>query len=72
MKNITSEELSVLSKVCMETNNGDIVQSFKDIKKIDDLLSIQKMKLFLNNAKGRKSNRERHFIDIFRARVLAQ
>ncbi len=72
MKNITSEELSVLSEVCMEINNGDVVQSFKDIKKIDELLTIQKMKLFLNNSKGRKSNRERHYIDIFRARVLAQ
>lgn len=54
----------------MEQNNGDVIQSFKDVKAIDDLLGIVKAKSLINHAKGRKSKNEKRFGEIFRARLL--
>ena len=71
MRNIKSDALQILAEVCMEGNNGDVVQSFKDIKEIDDLMGIIKAKSLINHSKGRKSNREKRFDEIFRARILA-
>jgi hypothetical protein len=71
MRNIKSDALQILAEVCMEENNGDVVQSFKDIKEIDDLMGIIKAKSLINHSKGRKSNREKRFDEIFRARILA-
>lgn len=71
MKHIKKDALPILAEVCMEENEGDVVQSFKDIKTIDDLLGIVKAKSLINLSKGRKSKNERRFNEIFRARVLA-
>ncbi len=71
MRNIKSDALQILAEVCMEENNGDVVQSFKDIKEIDDLMGIIKAKSLINHSKGRKSSREKRFDEIFRARILA-
>lgn len=71
MKHIKKDALPILAEVCMEENEGDVVQSFKDIKTIDDLLGIVKAKSLINLSKGRKSKVEKRFSDIFRARVLA-
>ena len=71
MRNIKSDALQIFAEVCMEENNGDVVQSFKDIKEIDDLMGIIKAKSLINHSKGRKSNREKRFDEIFRARILA-
>ena len=71
MRHIKQDALPILAEVCMEENDGDVVQSFKDIKLIDDLLGIVKVKSLINFSKGRKSKVEKRFNDIFRARVLA-
>lgn len=71
MRNIKSDAMSILAEVSMEENDGDVVQSFKDIKAIDDLLGILRAKSLLNHSKGRKSNVEKRFNEIFRARLLA-
>lgn len=71
MRHIKQDALPILAEVCMEENDGDVVQSFKDIKTIDDLLAIMKAKSLINHSKGRKSNVEKRFDDVFRARVLA-
>lgn len=70
MKHIKKDSLPILAEVCMEENEGDVVQSFKDIKTIDDLLGIVKAKSLINHSKGRKSKVEKRFDDVFRARVL--
>lgn len=71
MRHIKQDALPILAEVCMDENEGDVVQSFKDIKTIDDLLGIVKAKSLINHSKGRKSNVEKRFDDVFRARVLA-
>lgn len=71
MKHIKKDALPILAEVCMEENEGDVVQSFKDVKVIDDLLGIVKAKSLINHSKGRKSNVEKRFDDVFRARILA-
>lgn len=55
----------------MEVNNGDVAQSFKNIKEIDDLLGILKAKSLINHSKGRRTNMEKRFNEVFRARLLA-
>ena len=65
------DAMQILAEVCMEQNNGDVVQSFKDVKEIDDLLGIVKAKSLINHSKGRKSNKEKRFNEVFRARILA-
>ena len=32
MKNINPDAMPILAEVCMEVNDGDVVQSFKEIK----------------------------------------
>lgn len=71
MQNIKSDAMPILAEVCMEENDGDVVQSFKEIKEIDDLLGIVKAKSLLNLSRGRKSKSEHRFNEIFRARLLA-
>ena len=71
MRHIKQDALQILAEVSMEENEGDVVQSFKDIKVIDDLLGIVKAKSLINFSKGRKSKVEKRFNEIFRARVLA-
>ena len=71
MRNIKSDAMPILAEIVMEENEGDVVQSFKDIKAIDDLLGILRAKSLLNHSKGRKSNVEKRFNEIFRARLLA-
>lgn len=71
MNNIKPDAMQLFAEVCMEQNDGDVVQSFKDIKLIDDLLGIIKSKSLINHAKGRKSNREKRFSEIFKARIAA-
>lgn len=70
MKHIKSDAMPILAEVCMEQNDGDVVQSFKEIKLIDDLLGILKAKSLINHTKGRKSNKEKRFGEVFRARLL--
>lgn len=70
MKHIKRDALQILAEVSMEQNNGDAIQSFKDIKVIDGLLGIVKSKSLINHAKGRKSKKEKRFDEIFRARLL--
>ena len=72
MKNIQPDAMRILAEVSMEQNDGDVVQSFKDVKEIDDLLGIVKAKSLINHSKGRKSNVEKRFNEIFRARLLAR
>lgn len=71
MKHIKSDAMPILAEVCMEQNDGDVVQSFKDIKEIDDLLGIVKAKSLINHTKGRRSNKEKRFDEVFRARIAA-
>ena len=71
MKHIKSDAMPILAEVCMEQNDGDVVQSFKDIKVIDDLLGIVKAKSLINHTKGRRSNKEKRFDEVFRARIAA-
>jgi hypothetical protein len=71
MKHIKSDAMPILAEVYMEQNDGDVVQSFKDIKEIDDLLGIVKAKSLINHSKGRRSNKEKRFDEVFRARIAA-
>ena len=71
MRNIKSDALPILAEVSMEENDGDVVQSFKDIKTIDDLLGIVKAKSLINHSRGRKPKVEKRFDAIFRARLVA-
>lgn len=71
MKNIESDAIPILAEVSMEENDGNVLQSFKDIKEIDDLLGIVKAKSLINHSKGRRSNVEKRFNEVFRARLLA-
>ena len=71
MKHIKSDAMRIFAEVCMEQNDGDVIQSFKDIKVINDLMGIVKAKSLINHSKGRKSNREKRFDDVFRARIAA-
>lgn len=70
MKNITRDAMQILAEVSMDVNDGDVVQSFKDITVIDDLLGIQQAKSLINHTKGRKSKKEKRFGEIFCARLL--
>lgn len=70
MKHIKRDAMQIFAEVSMEVNDGDVIQSFKGIKVIDDLLGIVKAKSLINHAKGRKSNNEKRFDEIFRARLL--
>lgn len=70
MKNIKSDAMQIFAEVCMEENGGDVIQSFKDIKVIDDLMGILKIKSLINHSKGRKPNKEKRFEAVFRARIL--
>ncbi len=71
MKHIKPDAMPILAEVCMEENDGDVLKSFREIKLIDDLLGIVKAKSLINHTKGRKTNREKRFNEIFRARILA-
>lgn len=71
MKHIKSDAMPILAEVCMEQNDGDVVQSFKDIKEIDDLMGIVMAKSLINHTKGRRSNKEKRFDEVFRARIAA-
>lgn len=71
MRNIKPDAMRILAEVSMEENEGDVVQSFKDVKEIDDLLGIVKAKSLINHSKGRKPNVEKRFNEVFRARILA-
>lgn len=70
MKHIKRDAMQILAEVSMEVNDGDAIKSFKDIKVIDDLLGILKAKSLINHSKGRRSNVEKRFDEIFRARLL--
>ena len=65
MKHIKRDAMQIFAEVSMEVNDGDAI-----IKVIDDLLGIVKAKSLINHAKGRKSNNEKRFDEIFRARLL--
>lgn len=67
MKHIKLDAMQILAEICMEQNEGNVVQSYKDIKVIDDLMGIVKAKSLINHTRGRKSNRERRFSEIFKA-----
>ena len=71
MKHINTDAMLVLAEICMEKNEGDAVQSYNDIKEIDDLLGILKAKTLINHTKGRRPNREKRYNDVFRARIAA-
>lgn len=71
MRNIKPDAMRILAEVSMEENDGDVVQSFKDIREIDDLLCILKAKSLINHSKGRRSNVEKRFNEVFQARLLA-
>lgn len=61
--------MRILAEVCMEQNDGNVAQSFKDVNLIDDLLGLVKAKSLINHSKGRKSNKEKRFDEVFRARI---
>ena len=69
MKHIKLDAMQILAEICMEQNEGNVVQSYKDIKVIDDLMGIVKAKSLIKHTRGRKSNRERRFSEIFKARI---
>lgn len=69
MENIKSDAMPIIAEVCMEVNDGDVVQSLKDIRLIDDLIGIIRAKSLINHSKGRKTNREKRFDQVFRARI---
>lgn len=71
MRNVKPDAMRILAEVSMEENDGDVVQSYRDIKLIDDLLGILKAKSLINHSKGRRSNMEKRFNEVFRARLLA-
>lgn len=70
MINIKRDAMQILAEVSMDVHDGDVIQSYKDIKLIDDLLSIVKAKSLINHSKGRKPKIEKRFEEIFRARIL--
>lgn len=63
--------MQILAEVCMEQNDGDVAKSFREIKLIDDLMGIVKAKSLINHTKGRRSNKEKRFHEVFRARIAA-
>lgn len=71
MKHIKPDAMQILAEVSMEENDGDVLQSFNDIRLIDDLLGILKAKSLINHSKGRRTNSEKRFNEVFRARLLA-
>ena len=71
MKNIKSDALPIFAEASMEVNDGDVLQSFKDIKTIDDLLGILRAKSLINHSKGRRSKVEKRFNEVFRARIAS-
>ena len=71
MKHIKNDAMQILAEVSMEVNDCDVIQSFKDIKVIDDLLGILKAKSLINHSKGRRSNVEKRFNEVFRERIAA-
>lgn len=70
MKNIKRDAMQILAEVSMDMNGGDVVQSFKDITAIDELLGIIKAKSLINSTRGRKPKNEKRFNEVFRTRVL--
>lgn len=72
MKVIDSFALPILVEASMEVNCDDVQKSFNQIRLIDDLLLILKSKSLINGSRGRKSNKERRFNDIFRGRLLSE
>lgn len=71
MKHIKQDAMRILAEISMEQNDGDVIQSFKDVKEIDDLLGILKAKSLINHSRGRKSNMEKRFNEVFCARLAA-
>lgn len=70
MRNIKNDAKRILAEVSMEMNDGDMVQSFNDIKEIDDLLGVVKLKSLINHSKGRRPNTEKRFDEVIKARLL--
>ena len=69
MRNSKADAMQILAEVSMEQNDGDVVMSFEDIKAIDGLMGVLKAKSLINHTRGRKTNSEKRFKEIFRARL---
>lgn len=70
MKYIKKDAMQILAEVSMEQNDGDVVQSYNDIKLIDDLMCILSAKSLINHTKGRRPNKEKRFDEVFRHRLM--
>ncbi len=57
MKNITDEELLTLYDVSMEENEGDFKKTAHDIKTIDMMLGVLKMRSLINSRSRSKKTR---------------
>ena len=55
MKNIKNDELLTLTEVCFEENGGDLKKTAHDIKTIDMMLGVMKMKSLIDR-RSRKKN----------------
>lgn len=73
MKHITNEELPILLECFYEENNGDIQKTAHDIKTIDMMLGVIKLKSLIN-ARSRKKetrwSRGRNFTGIMENIIL--
>ena len=66
-RNIKEDELLTLVEVCQQENNGDFKKTASDIKKIDTMLSVMKMRSLIDRRSKKKNtqwSRGRNFVDI--------
>ena len=75
MKNIKDDELLTLLDVCQEENGGDFKKTAHDIKTIDMMLGVMKMKSLINRRSRKKEtrwSRGRNFQGVMEAIILRE
>ena len=72
-RNIKEDELLTLVEVCQQENNGDLKKTAADIKKIDTMLSVMKMRSLIDRRSKKKNtqwSRGRNFVDIMEKIII--
>lgn len=75
MKNIKDDELLTLLDVCQEENGGDFKKTAHDIKTIDMMLGVMKMKSLINRRSRKKEtrwSRGRNFQGVMESIILRE
>lgn len=70
MDQIKPDAMSILTDICLDINDNNALNAYHDIKLIDDLLKITKVKSLINLSRGRRKIVEKRYEDIIRARIL--